>query len=40
MLSAFIKDKAKIEKNIDSNAIGLQKKWIRLADYDQVDQAM
>jgi hypothetical protein len=40
MLSTFIKNNTKIEKNTDTDATELQRRQIQVADYDQVDQAM
>lgn len=39
-LSTFIKDRNKIEKSVESDSIGPQRKRIRTADYEQIDKAV
>lgn len=39
-LSTFLKQKSKIEQNIDADAFGPQRKKIRTADYEEVDKAV
>ena len=39
-LSTFLKQKSKIEQNIDADALGPQRKKMRTADYKEVDKAV
>ena len=39
-LSTFLKQKSKIEQNIDAAALGPQQKKMRTADYEEVDKAI
>ena len=39
-LSTFLKQKSKIEQNIDADALGPQQKKMRTADYEEVDKAV
>lgn len=39
-LSTFLKQKSKIEQNIDADALGPQRKKMRTADYEEVDKAV
>ena len=39
-LSTFLKQKSKIEQNIDADALGPQRKTMRTADYEEVDKAV
>ena len=39
-LSTFLKQKSKIEQNIDAHALGPQRKEMRTADYEEVDKAV
>ena len=39
-LSTFLKQKSKIEQNIDADAHGPQRKKMRTADYEEVDKAV
>ena len=39
-LSTFLKQKSKIEQNIDADAFGPQRKKMRTADYEEVDKAV
>ena len=39
-LSTFLKQKSKVEQNIDADALGPQRKKMRTADYEEVDKAV
>ena len=39
-VSTFLKQKSKIEQNIDADALGPQRKKMRTADYEEVDKAV
>ena len=39
-LSTFLKQKSKVEQNIDADALGPQRKKMQTADYEEVDKAV
>ena len=39
-LSTFLKQKSKVEQNIDADVLGPQRKKMRTADYEEVDKAV